>query len=158
MADENIPPIPPPGAGFPPIEPVPEVKASEVPAPLVPAPVAPTPAVPVPSPAYGQPQPYAPQPAGQPQPYAQQPYGQAVAPKGLSITSMILGILGAFGSLFSLGFVPAVVGVVLGFVARKSQPHAKTFWMTGIITGFVGIGISALWLFLFVLVAVVGLD
>jgi hypothetical protein len=152
MADENLPPIPPPGAGIPPVEPVPEL-----PAPAASIPEVPTPAVVAPPPAYGQPQLYAQQPQPQPQPYAQQPYGQPVAPQGLSVTSMILGILGAFGSLFSLGFLPAVAAIVLGFVARKSQPQAKAFWLTGIITGFVGIGISALWLLVFVLGSLISL-
>lgn len=33
-----------------------------------------------------------------------------------------------------------VAAVIMGHIASKSQPHAKGFWLTGIITGYVAIG------------------
>ena len=125
-----------------------------------PVPVSPytTPQANAPHPGYGTPVPPAygatvPPAYGQ-QPYAQQPYGYgAVQPKGLSIASMITGLVGAFLSLFSAGFLPALAAVILGFMARKSQPYAKAFWLTGLISGFAGIGFSLLW-FLFILIGV----
>lgn len=97
--------------------PVPPVEAAPA------APVASTPAQPVYSPPA-----YAPQPAGPTQ--------------GLSIASMVCGIAGLLFSLFAFGFLPSVAAVVTGHIAQKRQPYAKPFWLTGIITGYVGILIS----------------
>ena len=79
--------------------------------------------------------------------------GEPLPPKGLSITSMILGIAGVVLAIFSVGFLPALAGVITGHMASKRQPYAKPFWLTGIITGYVGIVIGLLtglfWLVLF---------
>lgn len=74
-----------------------------------------------------------------PQPYAPQPAGPA---QGLSITSMILGIAGLLLSVVSFGFLPAVAAVITGHLAQRRQPWAKPFWLTGIITGYVGVAIG----------------
>ncbi|MET0589548.1 MAG: hypothetical protein ABWZ77_00070 [Naasia sp.] len=81
------------------------------------------------------------------------PYtGGATAAKApvLSIISMILGIVGVLGGLFIFWFpivgpilqlwLPAAA-VVLGFLGRRREPSGKGFWLTGIITGFVGLGL-----------------
>jgi hypothetical protein len=69
-------------------------------------------------------------------------YGAAPAalPKGLALISMIAGIVSIL--LFGWGLIFGAAAVVLGFLARKRQPHAKVFWTVGIITGFVGIVIA----------------
>ena len=116
---DDIPPVPiPPGAtSVPPIEPAPA-------APTAPeAPTAPT--------GYGQPG-YAPS-------YAPQAAGPA---QGLSIASMILGIAGLLLALVGLGFLVSVAAVITGHLGQKRQPWAKPFWLTGIITGYVGLAIS----------------
>lgn len=89
-----------------------------------------------PPPAYGSPTAY-----GQPA-YAPAPAGPA---QGLSITSMVLGIVGLLFSLFGWGFLIALGAVITGHIAQKRQPYAKPFWLTGIITGYIGIGISVIW-------------
>lgn len=97
-------------------------------------------------PGYGQPgygqtgyaQPSAAQPAYQ-QAYVAAPAGPA---RGLSLASMITGIAGVFLSFFGAGFLPAVAAVVLGHIAQRRQPYAKPFWLTGLITGYVGVAIS----------------
>jgi hypothetical protein len=58
---------------------------------------------------------------------------------------MICGISGVFLSFFSFGFFPALAGVILGHIAQKKQPYAKPFWLTGVITGYVGIAISLIY-------------
>ncbi len=79
-------------------------------------------------------------PAAPYQGYAQTP---AVAPKGLAISGMILGIVGLLASavLFfvpGLGPVLGLVGVILSIVALvKKQP--KGLAITGIITGALAI-------------------
>jgi hypothetical protein len=77
------------------------------------------------------------------QPYA---YAQAVAgpPRGLSVASMICGIAGVVFAVLSFGFLPAVAGVVLGHIAKRRQPYARPFWLTGLITGYVGVAIAVL--------------
>ncbi|BDI23830.1 DUF4190 domain-containing protein [Herbiconiux sp. L3-i23] len=91
-------------------------------------------------------------PAYSQQPYAQQPYsGTPAAPAKtpiLSILSMIGGILGVVGGL-GVFWIPVAgpilqlwfpaAAVVLGFLGKRKEPQAKGFWLTGIITGFVGL-------------------
>lgn len=71
--------------------------------------------------------------------------------KTLSLIGMIVGIVGLLGfwvvflpiigSIFGL-FLP-VAAVVLGFLGKKKEGlPAKPFWLTALITGFVGIGIA----------------
>ena len=132
---DDIPPVPiPPGAtSVPPIEPAPA-------APTAPeAPTAPT--------GYGQPG-YAPS-------YAPRPAGPA---QGLSITSMILGIAGLMLALVGFGFLVSVAAVITGHLGQKRQPWAKPFWLTGIITGYVGVAIGLITglFFLFLFIGVLG--
>lgn len=136
MADNTTDPIPP--VPLPPVEPTPTVAKSAAPATKVTAadkaPAAPAAATPPPPPVQALPtSPYAP-PA-----YAAPPAGPA---QGLSIASMILGIGGLLFTLFGFGFLPALAAVITGHLAQKRQPYAKPFWLTGIITGYVGVGIS----------------
>jgi len=143
MANENddIPPIPVPPVEAPPTAAapvVPPIEAPEAP-PAAAAPAAPVAAT-VP-PAYTAPA-YAAQPAGPVQ--------------GLSIASMVCGIAGIFLSFFWIGFLPALAAVITGHLAQKRQPYAKPFWLTGIITGYVGIAISLVYLLFVIVIAVVG--
>ena len=138
----------PPAFPVPPIEPTPVVAAAPVtpPPPMPPMPPAP----PVVDPyAQAAPPPAPPTyaPAGYPPAYQAGYYGAPQPPKGLSIASMILGIVGAFFSLFyGFGLFPAIAAVITGHIARRRQPHARGFWLAGLITGYVGLGISLLWI------------
>ncbi len=63
--------------------------------------------------------------------------------KTLSLIGMILGIGGMSYPLgVSMGLPFSVTAIVLGFIARKREPRAREFWLTAIITGFIGIGAS----------------
>ena len=96
-------------------------------------------------------QPYGAQPQyGAPQPYGAQ-YGSYQQGAGrptslLSILSMSASILGVLVSLilFGTGIVFSIAGVVLGHLGQKRERHARGFWLTGLITGYAGIGISLL--------------
>ncbi len=55
---------------------------------------------------------------------------------------MVCGIAGLLFSLFAFGFLPAVAAVVTGHIAQKREPHARPFWLAGLITGYLGILIS----------------
>lgn len=80
------------------------------------------------------------------------PSGAARKSPVLSIISMILGILGVLGGF--VAFIPVAgpflqiwfpaAAVVLGFLGLKRERQAKGFWLTGLITGFVGLGILLL--------------
>jgi hypothetical protein len=50
---------------------------------------------------------------------------------------MVLGIAGLF-----LGFLVSIAAVITGHMAQKRQPYAKPFWLTGIITGYIGIALG----------------
>ena len=79
----------------------------------------------------------------------------------LSILSMVAGVIGVLGS--PVAFLPIIGGilalilpaaaVVLGFIGRTKEPRARGFWLTGIITGFVGVALAllsiVLWALLF---------
>jgi hypothetical protein len=84
--------------------------------------------------------------AGSDSPYAA-PYqpgqGGAPASKGLSITSMVLGIVSVVTVLFWFLSVPlGIAALVTGILGRKRNAGAKGFWLTGIITGVIGILLS----------------
>jgi hypothetical protein len=92
-------------------------------------------------------------PYGQPG-YVAPAYGTATAKPTpvLSLISLIAGIVGLVG--FFVVFIPIVGGVmqllipgaavVLGFLGKKKEPAAKGMWLTGIVLGFVGVGIGLL--------------
>lgn len=96
-------------------------------------------------------------------PYASPTAAPAYAPSApgkspiLSIISLVAGIVGIVGS--AIVFLPFVGGVlqlfipaaavILGFLGKKKEPSApKGLWLTGIILGFVGLGIALLSLLL----------
>ena len=114
----------PPAGGVPPVEPVPVVD--------------PYAAVPPPPPAsYAAPS-YA-------TAYQAGYYAAPQLPKGLAIASMVTGIVGVFFSFgYGLGLLPSIAAVITGHLARKRQPYARGMWLTGLICGYVGIGISLL--------------
>ncbi|MEZ5189514.1 MAG: hypothetical protein R2717_00560 [Schumannella sp.] len=69
----------------------------------------------------------------------------------LSIISLVAGIIGVLGAgIVSIPIVGSILGliipaaaVVLGFLGKKREPFAsKGLWMTGIILGFIGVGIA----------------
>lgn len=70
--------------------------------------------------------------------------GESSLPSGLSIASMVCGIAGVLFSFAGLGFLPALAAVITGHMARSRDPQAKPFWLTGLISGYVGIGLSVI--------------
>ena len=81
-------------------------------------------------------QPYDGGPAAYPQP-------QYVPPRGLSVASMVLGIVGLVMGWFLLG-LPSIVGVVLGHIGLKREPAGRPFAITGLVTGYIGVGIAVI--------------
>ena len=92
-------------------------------------------------------------------PYASgNPYAGTPAPKVavLSLISMIVGILGVLGFLSGWGILPALAAVVLGHLGQRKEKQAKALWLTGLITGYVGIALNLLVVGAFVLAIVFG--
>lgn len=120
--DDAVPPVPvpPAGSGVPPVEPPPAV-----PGPTAAAPVAPPSAAPPASPYGAPPTSYAPAPAAPPQ--------------GLAIASFICGIGGLLLVWIGFGLPASIAAVITGHLAQRRQPQARGFWITGLITGYLGI-------------------
>jgi hypothetical protein len=80
---------------------------------------------------------------------AASPYGPvpvvSTAPRGLSITSLVTGIVGLLLDLFGFGFLVSLAAVITGHLAQRRQPAERAFWLTGLITGYIGIGISLIY-------------
>lgn len=55
---------------------------------------------------------------------------------------MATGIAGLVLTFMALGFLPALAAVIMGHMAQKKQPYARPFWLTGLITGYVGVAFS----------------
>ena len=95
-----------------------------------------------------RPDPYAPAPpvvsppGPRPSPYAGAPAAQ---PSTLSVLSLVFGVIGLVLSLFLVGLLPAIAGVILGHIAIKREPHARGMAIAGLVTGYVGVAISVLW-------------
>lgn len=98
------------------------------------------------------PNPYAPQnPYAAQNPYAPQGgVGYAASPpRGLSTTSMVLGIVGLLGFFFGGGLL-SIGAVVFGHIGLRKEPAGRGMAIAGIATGYVGIGVGIL-LFLLIL-------
>jgi hypothetical protein len=106
--------------------------------------------VPPPPPQYGQPG----------APYAGQPYVQQGAPRTpvLSIISMIAGIVGLLlNFVWGAGIILSIGAIVLGFLGRGRERQARGFWLTGLITGFVGVAIAiVVWIVVIILIIAAG--
>jgi hypothetical protein len=152
LATNDVPavPLPPEGSAVPPVEPAP------VAAPVVSTPPAASAAPPATDAA--RPNPYAapaaPTYSTAPGAYAPAPAGP---PQGLSLASMITGIVGVLLSFFGAGFLVSLAAVITGHMAQRRQPHAKPLWLTGIITGYVGLGINLIWGIFILILLVAGL-
>ncbi len=87
-----------------------------------------------------------------PQPqYSSPQYAGAAPSKTLSIISLVAGIVGLF-----FGTLPSIAAIVLGFLGRSREPHARGFWLTGIILGFVGLVLGFIWIAIIVSLSVAG--
>lgn len=62
-------------------------------------------------------------------------------PRALSVLSLVTGVLGIVTVLFTLGVtvVLSVVGIVTGHLASGREPRSRTLWLTGLVTGYVGL-------------------
>ena len=101
-----------------------------------------------------------------PQAYAQPAYGQQPAPTGggygqvpsgqsgtgLSIASMVIGILSLLGGLTLV--IPPIVGVVLGHMGLKREPRGRGFAIAGLVTNYLGIAFLVLGILAIVLLMV----
>ena len=59
---------------------------------------------------------------------------------------MVTGIASLVFSFYGFGILPSIAAIITGNLARKSQPHARGFWLAGLICGYVGLGFAILWI------------
>jgi hypothetical protein len=78
--------------------------------------------------------------------------GQTAPTPSLSIISMILGILGLIIGFVGGGLLFSVGGVVLGHLGQRKEPEARGFWLTGLITGYIGILINVIVIIIWIIV------
>jgi len=163
-SDDPIPPIP-----VPPVEAAPIAYTAPT-QPAAPQPSAAQPPAPTPYPQQAAPTPYptsAPLSVPRPDPYAP-PAPAYAAPSGyttqggpaigLSVAAMITGIVGVFFALFGgLGLFPSVAAVIMGHIAQKKQKWARGYWITALITGYIGLAISLFVIGIFALAVIVGM-
>jgi hypothetical protein len=62
----------------------------------------------------------------------------------LSILALIAGILGVLVGVIGAGFLFSVAGVVLGHLGQHKEPEARGFWLTGLITGYLGVVLNVI--------------
>ncbi|WP_168626242.1 MULTISPECIES: DUF4190 domain-containing protein [unclassified Cryobacterium] len=88
-------------------------------------------------------------------PYATQPYnanyGAPQDAKGLSIASMVIGIVSLVLMFFYIGWLTGIAAVIFGHIAMKKEPAGKGMALAGLITGYVAIGLSLIFLIFAVL-------
>ncbi len=77
-------------------------------------------------------------PASSPQPV----YVVQAPPRGLSITSLVLGLASIF---FGFTFLVPLAGLIIGIIALKKEPAGKGMAITGIV---IGAAFMLLWLIL----------
>ena len=139
--DQNTPEVPsaPPTPSSPPASSAPDYSAPPAPS------SGPTPETPpaYPGAAYPSAQSYSaqPYPGQEKAAYGQSAYAPAgpTPPTGLALASMITGIAGLF-----VGTLASIAAIILGHMAKKQQPYARGMWMTGLITGYIGIAFTVL--------------
>lgn len=133
----------------PPADPSPPAPQSSHATPEAGVPAPPPPGQPVaPFPGYVPP----PNPYGNPyaNTYAQN-YGPAVPPRGMSITSMVLGIVSLIATLFALGWLTAIPGVVFGHIGLKREPAGRGMAIAGLIMNYAALAIGIIILVFIVL-------
>lgn len=84
-------------------------------------------------------------------PYQGDAQGQGARPMPQTSTravwALVTGIIGLVISIFvGWGFPFSIAAIVLGLISRRRETAGRGFALTGIITGFIGLALSAGWL------------
>lgn len=86
------------------------------------------------------PNPYAPQ-----YQYVGQVQFAPVPPRGLSITAMVLGIVGLVGSFIGGGLL-SIGAVIFGHIGLRKEPAGRGMAIAGLVTGYIGVGLGLIFL------------
>ena len=84
-------------------------------------------------------------------------------PSGMATASMIIGICSIPLQCAGLGFILGLVAVILGFVEKKnietgqSSAAGESYVKTGIICGFIGLGITVLIVIAYIILLIFGI-
>ena len=86
--------------------------------------------------------------AGYGQPYGVPAGAEPARPAArLAKTALVLGVIGVLGGIFfGWTVLLSIAAIVLGFLARSREQHAAGIALSAILTGFVGLVLSAGWL------------
>ena len=82
--------------------------------------------------------------------YPQNPYQPPRESTGLSVASLVLGILSMLG-FFAIILVP-LAGVITGHLGLRREPHSRSLAIAGLITSWIGLVLAivvyavAIWL------------
>jgi len=62
-------------------------------------------------------------------------------PQALSITAMVLGLVGLAFGWAMFGF-PSLAAVIVGHLGLKREPEGRPFSITGLVTGYIGLAVA----------------
>lgn len=80
-----------------------------------------------------------------PGPYGGDAAAAPPAPQTLSILCLVFGVVGVIASVFAVGLVFALAAVVLGHLAIRREPAARSMAIAGLATGYAGLAVSVVW-------------
>ena len=75
-------------------------------------------------------------------PYPQNPYQRPPESTGLSVASLVLGILSMLG--FAIIILVPLAGVITGHLGYRREPNSRALSLAGLITSWVGLVLALL--------------
>ena len=75
-------------------------------------------------------------------PYPQNPYQRPPESTGLSVASLVLGILSMLG--FAIIILVPLAGVITGHLGYRREPSSRALSLAGLITSWIALVLSAL--------------
>ncbi|ALQ29145.1 DUF4190 domain-containing protein [Glutamicibacter soli] len=75
-------------------------------------------------------------------PYPQNPYQRPPESTGLSVASLVLGILSMLG--FAIIILVPLAGVITGHLGYRREPNSRALSLAGLITSWIGLVLAAL--------------
>ena len=75
-------------------------------------------------------------------PYPQNPYQRPPESTGLSVASLVLGILSMLG--FAIIILVPLAGVITGHLGYRREPNSRALSLAGLITSWIALVLAAL--------------
>ncbi|MDJ0347824.1 hypothetical protein [Cryobacterium sp. PH29-G1] len=78
--------------------------------------------------------------------YTEAEVARAISRRGLSVASVICGLVGlALGVIGVFGFPIALIAIALALIARTTENWARTLWLSGLVSGLIGVLLATGW-------------